>query len=162
MKVLSLCLTLMLSLPTLALEAPTGKPILAIEGKITQTNAGEKALLDAAMLDALPGAEIVTQTPWFDTARTFKGPTLKALLALVGAKGQSLKITALNDYSVVIPVEDAALYGVILARTMDGKPLQVRDKGPLFMMYPYDQVAKLRSKLYYDRAIWQIATIRVE
>ncbi|MBZ6065822.1 molybdopterin-binding protein [Aeromonas schubertii] len=162
MKVLTLCLTLLLSVPAIALDAPAGKPLLTIEGKITQTNMGDKALLDASMLDALPSADIVTQTPWYDKARAFNGPTLKSLLALVGAKGTSLKITALNDYSVVIPIEDADLYGVILARTIDGKPLKIRDKGPLFMMYPYDQVPKLRSKLYYDRAIWQIARIEVE
>ena len=84
------------------------------------------------------------------------------VLKKVGANGQQLTITALNDYSVQVPASDAEKYPVILARTMNGKPLSVRDKGPLFLIYPFDQYPELRNKLYYSRAIWQISIIRVE
>lgn len=30
------------------------------------------------------------------------------------------------------------------------KPLSVRDKGPLFLIYPFDQYPELRNKLYYS------------
>ncbi|WP_421167120.1 hypothetical protein [Aeromonas dhakensis] len=73
-----------------------------------------------------------------------------------------LTITALNDYSIQVPTSDAAQYQVILARSIDGKPLSVRDKEPLFLIYPFDQYPELRNKLYYGRAIWQINKIKVE
>lgn len=136
--------------------------LLKVEGAISQPNHQQFALWDSAMLAALPEHEIKTHTPWYDDARTFRGPLLKDVLAKVGASGKQLTITALNDYSVQVPASDAEQYGVILARSINGKPLSVRDKGPLFLIYPFDQHPELRNKLYYGRAIWQISTIRVE
>ncbi|MFQ2299972.1 molybdopterin-dependent oxidoreductase [Aeromonas dhakensis] len=135
---------------------------LRVEGAITQTNYQQDALWDTAMLDQLPEYEIKTHTPWYDEEKTFRGPRLSDLLAKVGASGKQLTITALNDYSIQVPTSDAAQYQVILARSIDGKPLSVRDKGPLFLIYPFDQYPELRNKLYYGRAIWQINKIKVE
>jgi len=63
---------------------------------------------------------------------------------------------------VQVPVSDAEQYRVILARTINGKSLSIRDKGPLFLIYPFDQYPELQNKLYYGRAIWQISVIKVE
>ncbi|MCZ0750009.1 molybdopterin-dependent oxidoreductase [Aeromonas enteropelogenes] len=136
--------------------------LLKVEGAITQPNYQQLALWDSAMLDQLPEYEIKTHTPWYDEEKTFRGPRLSDLLAKVGASGKQLTITALNDYSVQVPTSDARQYEVILARSIDGKPLSVRDKGPLFLIYPFDQYPELRNKLYYGRAIWQISQIKVE
>ncbi|AKA17775.1 molybdopterin-dependent oxidoreductase [Aeromonas hydrophila] len=135
---------------------------LRVEGAITQPNYQQDALWDTAMLDQLPEYEIKTHTPWYDEEKTFRGPRLSDLLAKVGASGKQLTITALNDYSIQVPTSDAAQYQVILARSINGKPLSVRDKGPLFLIYPFDQYPELRNKLYYSRAIWQINKIKVE
>jgi hypothetical protein len=37
----------------------------------------------------------------------------------------------------------------------------VREKGPLFMIYPFDSDAALRNPLYYSRSVWQLKTIDV-
>lgn len=143
--------------------APTiENAILKVEGAISSPTHQTFSLWDSAMLDQLPEHEITTHTPWYDQAKTFRGPLLKDVLAKAGATGKQLTITALNDYSVQVPVSDAEQYPLILARTIDGKPLSVRDKGPLFLMYPFDQYPELRNKLYYGRAIWQINQIKVE
>ncbi|MGY3914056.1 molybdopterin-dependent oxidoreductase [Aeromonas australiensis] len=136
--------------------------LLKVEGAISSPTHQALVLWDSAMLDQLPVHEIKTHTPWYDDAKTFSGPLLKEVLAKVGATGKQLTITALNDYSVQVPVSDAEQYQVILARTINGKPLSVRDKGPLFLIYPFDQYPELQNKLYYGRAIWQISTIKVE
>lgn len=136
--------------------------VLKIEGAISSPSHQAQALWDSAMLDQLPVHEIKTHTPWYDEAKTFRGPLLQDVLAKVGATGKQLTITALNDYSVQVPTSDAEQYQVILARTMNGKPLSVRDKGPLFLVYPFDQYPELQNKLYYGRAIWQISAIKVE
>lgn len=136
--------------------------LLTVAGAISQPNHQQLALWDSAMLAGLPEHEIRTHTPWYDDAKTFRGPRLKDLLARVGASGKLLTITALNDYSVQVPIGDAEQYGVILARSIDGQPLSVRDKGPLFLIYPFDQHPELRNKVYYGRSIWQISTIKVE
>ncbi|PJG60774.1 molybdopterin-binding protein [Aeromonas cavernicola] len=135
---------------------------LKIEGAINQPNYEQVALWDEAMLGALPEYEITTRTPWYDDAKTFRGPRLSDILAKVGANGTQLTITALNDYSITLPISDANKYQILLARSIDKIPLSVRDKGPLFLIYPFDQYPELRNKLYYGRAIWQISTIKVE
>jgi hypothetical protein len=59
-------------------------------------------------------------------------------------------------------MEDASKYGVILARQMDGKTMSIRDKGPLFVMYPFDQLPELKTSVYFSRCIWQLHAISVE
>ncbi|MGN5136967.1 molybdopterin-dependent oxidoreductase [Aeromonas sp. 164P] len=143
------------------LAAPSpDSTVLKVEGAISSPT--PQALWDNAMLDQLPVHEIKTHTPWYDEAKTFSGPLLQDVLAKVGAAGKQLTITALNDYSVQVPVSDAEQYQVILARTINGKSLSIRDKGPLFLIYPFDQYPELQNKLYYGRAIWQISVIKVE
>ena len=39
--------------------------------------------------------------------------------------------------------------------------ITVREKGPLFMIYPFDSDAALRNPLYYSRAVWQLKSIDV-
>ncbi|MGL6333913.1 molybdopterin-dependent oxidoreductase [Aeromonas jandaei] len=136
--------------------------ILKVEGAIDNPIAQRFALWDSAMLDQLPEYEIKTHTPWYDEAKTFRGPLLKDVLSKVGANGKLLTITALNDYSVQVPASDAEKYHVILARKMNGQLLSIRDKGPLFLVYPFDKYPELRNKLYYGRSIWQINVIKVE
>lgn len=145
-----------------ALSAPTGKVILTIAGAVSKTNMSNTAVFDAAMIDALPVHSIKTNTPWFKDAVTFSGPLLQDVLNAVGAKGEMLTIKALNDYQIQVPLSDAQKYQTILARKVDGKVLSVRDKGPLFLIYPFDAVPELKNDIYYGRSIWQIASITVK
>ena len=85
------------------------------------------------------------------------------MLALAGAQNPvTIKATALNDYQISIPAEDAAKLGVIVAHQIDGKAIPVRERGPLFVIYPFDSAAELRSTRYYERSIWQLKSIRIE
>ncbi len=144
------------------LSKPVGPVVLQVSGKIAQTNAAGLAQFDAAMLDALPVEKIVTATPWQKGVVTFTGPSLKALLDAVGAQGQTLRMVALDDYSVRVPVSDAAQFNPVLSRRMNGVALKVRDRGPLFLIYPFDDRPALRDELYYNRSIWHLARIVVE
>ena len=76
--------------------------------------------------------------------------------------GQRLIAVALNDYRCEIPAEDARQFDVVLARLQDGEPMRVRDKGPLFIVYPYDTDARLRSDRYYARSAWQLRSLIVQ
>ncbi|HEV7416062.1 MAG TPA: oxidoreductase, partial [Tianweitania sediminis] len=53
------------------LDAPKGVPILTISGAITNKNAGEAAVFDRGMLEALGFESISTKTPWFDGVARF-------------------------------------------------------------------------------------------
>lgn len=143
------------------LAKPTGKVILEVTGKIANTNDGTAADFDMQMLDALASRTTVTATPWYDSAKSFAGPTGKALLDAVGASGETLRVTALNDYVTEIPLSDFKDYPVILATTLDGEPMSVRDKGPIFVIYPFDEQPDLNNETYYGRSAWQVKSIEV-
>lgn len=146
----------------IALDKPSGRPILTVSGLIAEKNAGNDAQFDAAMLDKLPQQKMTVETPWYKTAQTFEGPLFRDVLKAAGAKGKKLYVVALNDYAAEIPLADLEKHDVILARKIDGKVLNVRDKGPLFIMYPFDKKPELRTKDIYSRCVWQVNRIRVE
>ena len=93
--------------PALALEPPQGRVILVVEGDIAHTNGDNVASFDRQMLKSLGFARWETMTPWTEGIDEYKGPTLSTLLDAVGAKGNNLSVTALNDYTANVPVEDA-------------------------------------------------------
>jgi hypothetical protein len=144
-----------------ALQAPGGAVVLSIGGRIQRSNQGERAALDMPMLEALAQRSFTTKTPWFKEPRKFTGPLLRDVLTLVGAQGSTLRIAALNDYRIDVPADDTRRYDVVLARMIDDKPITVREKGPLFMIYPFDSDATLRNPLYYSRSVWQLKSIDV-
>ena len=47
-------------------------------------------------------------------------------------------------------------------RLMDDEPMPIRDKGPLFIVYPFDSQSLLRSERYYSRSAWQLRTLDVK
>lgn len=147
--------------PALALSPPSGPVVLTITGRVGRPNAGSTARFDMAMLERLPQHSFVTATPWYATAHKFTGPLLRDVLAACGASGNSLRATALNDYSVDLPFDDAQRHELLLARLLDDKPMAVRDKGPLFIIYPFDSDAQLRTTVYYSRSAWQLKSLEV-
>ncbi|MCC5882312.1 MAG: molybdopterin-dependent oxidoreductase [Halomonas sp.] len=144
-----------------ALDAPAGPVILTLSGSIGVTNAEQGALFDRTMLEAMPQHTTRTHTPWHDGQVVFTGPLVRDVLESVEAKGQMLRVTALNDYSASIPVEDFIEYDVILAMTLNGAPLRVRDQGPLFIIYPFDDHPELQNEKMMTRSVWQVAHIDV-
>jgi hypothetical protein len=145
-----------------ALDAAPGKIVLTITGPLGHPNAGTHADFDMAMLEKLPQHSFTTSTPWYTRPMTFTGPLLRDVLAAAGAKGVLLRAVALNDYKIDIPAADAEAFDVIVARLLDGKPMAVRDKGPLFIVYPFDSRSELRSERYYSRSAWQLRTVEVK
>lgn len=143
------------------LPEPDGQVVLTLSGKIRRTNRGANAVFDMAMLAALPQHHITTRTPWYVQPRKFTRPLLRDVLALALAQAQTLRVTALNDYRIDIPFDDVQRYDVVLARLLDDMPMTVREKGPLFMIYPFDSVPTLRNARYYSRSVWQLISIEL-
>jgi len=143
------------------LAVPSGPVLLTMRGKLKRTNQGDSATFDMAMLEAAMQHSFSTKTPWFKDARKFTGPLLRDVLAMAGASGSTLRVGALNDYRIDVPADDARRFDVTLARLIDDRPITVREKGPLFMIYPFDSDAALRNPLYYSRSVWQLKTIDV-
>lgn len=143
------------------LAQPKGDVILTVSGAIENTNVGETAQFDLEMLKAIETVSVETSTIWTEGKQTFAGVSLKALMEAVGAKADALSATAINDYAISIPREDWIEGGAVVAYEQNGAVMSVRDKGPLWVIYPYDDVSAYQSEVIYSRSIWQLDRITV-
>ncbi len=143
------------------LTTPTQDILLTVSGEIGNTNTENAATFDLAMLKALPSRSFETTTVWTEGPQTFEGVALHDLLAAIDASGATLIASAINDYSVEIPAEDAVADGPIVAYHLNGETMSVRNKGPLWIVYPYDQKNEYQTETIYARSIWQLDRIKV-
>jgi hypothetical protein len=144
-----------------ALPDPAGAVILTVAGAIERTNAGAAADLDRAMLEGLGTETVRTSTPYTTGVQEFRGVPLKRLLDALGARGRLATMIALNDYRVAVPLGDAETPGVILAFERNGEPMPVRDKGPLWLIYPLDGRPELDTRETHAKLIWQLRRIEI-
>lgn len=144
-----------------SVETPRGDVLLTVSGDIDVTNVDDSLQLDRAALKAIGGTAFETTTIWTDGVSRFEGVSLKAFADMVGADAGTFLATAINDYTVEIPVSDAVDGGPIIAYLKDGDEMSVRDKGPLWIVYPYDSSAAYRSEVIFSRSIWQLDRIKV-
>ncbi|WP_449041756.1 oxidoreductase [Paracoccus sp. (in: a-proteobacteria)] len=138
---------------------PAGPVLLTIDGAITVRNAGSTLELDFDQLASLPQHEFATSTIWTVGRHRYQGVLLGDLIAAVGATGGTMTISALNDYRIELPVAEVAADGPLLAYLKDGRPMSVRERGPLWLLYPFDDNVAYRSELAYSRSIWQAVHI---
>lgn len=162
LRALALSTLLLFSGLSLALDKPIGPALLRISGLVTQPNLQQQAVFDMAMLQALPQHSFTTQTPWYAEPVKFTGPLLRDVLAAAGAKGEGITAIALNDYRTEIPFSDALKYDLIVATMMNDQPMPVREKGPLFLVYPFDSKAELQAATFYNRSAWQLRALQIK
>ncbi|WP_459677697.1 putative pterin-binding protein [Acidisoma sp. 7E03] len=136
--------------------APTG-PILEITGKIAHSPQS----FDLAALKAIGDASFKTGTPWDAGKSVFEGVPMDALMQKVVCTGQHVRAYGLDDYFVELPVSDFHQYGVLLAYKRDGSYLNVVDRGPLWIVYPFDSRPILNNNLYYGRSVWQLQRLDI-
>jgi len=157
-----LLLALLILPPAHGLEAPDGPVVLTLSGRVEARNRDQTAAFSMAMLERLPQHSYTVQTPWYASPMTFTGPLMRDVLAAAGARGEKIIAVALNDYKTTLPFSDAVKLEPILARLRNGQPMSVRDKGPLFIIYPSHLHSELNSQLYFNRSAWQLSRLIVE
>lgn len=144
------------------LDRPSGKVILTVTGDLSVTNEAGKAEFDRDMLRHIAWRALDTTTIWTEGPQHFEGVPLKALADRLGIQDQDLMMAAINDYIVEIPYSDVAADAALLALDRNGIPMTVRDKGPIWVVYPYDTQPEYMTETYHARSIWQLASIEVE
>jgi hypothetical protein len=144
-----------------ALAEPSGRVLLSVTGKITETNGEGRAEFDRQMLEALGTVRLRTWTPWTDGVVEFEGVPARRILDAVGAAGSVLVAIATNEYSAKIPVERLRKYPVILAMSMNGKQLRLRDKGPLWIVMPWSDYPELDNQESRHWSVWQLRQIEI-
>lgn len=126
---------------------------------------GDGAAVQQLSLDDLRAMNTVsfqTETIWTDGPQQFTGVPLASLAAGLGVDGGTVLARAVNDYAVEIPLPAAGEPGPVVAFERNGKEMQLRGKGPLWIVYPYDSNPAYRSEEVYSRSIWQLDRIEVQ
>lgn len=139
------------------------RPFLRLRGNIRKFTDEGKSVYDFTEADfmRLPQSAITTSTLWTEKSK-FEGPRLAEVLRAVDAEGNRLKILALDDYSIEVPMGDLGRYQVILAHSKDGKRMAVDTFGPTWLVYPRDQFpAELGGPVTTAKFIWQVWQITV-
>lgn len=132
--------------------------ILQVRGQIRDGSVD----FDRADLLALPQISLSTATVVTDGTHRFTGFLMRDLLDQLGAQGDRVITTGLNDYAVDIPMQDFYDYDVIVAHSMDDVPLERADKGPLWIVYPRDDHLALQDIRYDYRWVWQLYHLDVQ
>jgi hypothetical protein len=144
-----------------ALPTAVGPVILTVTGSIGRTNGAGRVELDLATLEGLGLHELTTWTPWTDDEEEFSGVLARRLLSALDARGSEAVGTALNDYKSSIPIEDFDRYDVLLATRMNGEQLRIRDKGPIWIIYPWSEYPELDDEVTRRKSVWQLNHLHV-
>jgi hypothetical protein len=141
--------------------APVGPVILTVSGNIERAGSEQVVRLDRAMLEEIGTTKLKTSTAWTTGEAEFEGVLVRDLLDALGAEGTLVVATALNDYVVSIPLRELYDYPVLLALKMNGEYLELRDKGPIWIVYPRDQFSELRNSMVDKKWVWQLSELEV-
>jgi hypothetical protein len=150
-------LGLLTAAPLSADEAP---PVLEITGNIAKKDG--PAVFDVESLKELGVVDVVTSTPWTEGKVNFVAVPGDKLIEAIGAQGTTVAATALDGYTVDIPIEDFKSGAAIIAVEMNGEPLPADKFGPFWVIYRYDDDPALADEVHQARSIWQLKSLQVK
>ncbi len=144
------------------LPKPTGPVLLKITGNIENTNTPGAVEFDLEMLEQFEASSFVTVTPWTDdTPTTFTGVRINELLEYVGAKSRDFRASAIDKYWNDLTDMDFDNIPAIIAYKLNNEYMRVRDLGPLWIMFPFDEFPELDTEKYKTACVWQLIEIEI-
>jgi hypothetical protein len=145
-----------------AIPTADGSAVLTVTGKIGATNNGDAIEMDMATIEAAGLVEYSVNDPFFDRSVSYRGPLMSELLDLwqVSPDATTLRLTALNDYNIEIPISLLREFPILFAVQADGEYMSIAERGPAMIVFPYDdyQFEQPATDAYW---IWQIKSIEV-
>ena len=142
---------------TISLKADTLLNIQAINNSGCQ----QSVQLNDRQLLALPQQQFVTHHSWSETPESFSGPLLEDVLDMACDNTKKIKLTALNNYAIDMDFSQLKQYQPIIALSVNGKRLSIREKGPLWIMLPLDDLKGIKEKSLDGVLIWQLSDIAI-
>lgn len=142
-------------------ESAAQDVVLTVTGGPDSSGASIAGSYTLADLMAMPKTEFATTTMWTDGVQTFEGVDLRVFLDSLNVTSGRMIATAINDYSIEMPISDVKLGGAMIAYKLNNDVMSVRDKGPLWIVYPYDSAAEYQSEVVFSRSIWQMNRLEI-
>ncbi len=142
-----------------ALPLPEGPTILTVRGRIQTRNTPDAAVFDDAMLGELPQRSFRTSTIWTPQRFEFSGPALRDVIERVGGHGPRLIAEAANRYRIGFDLDMLEAGAPIVARRIEGRPFGLRERGPLWIMFPFDSTPRFRTEQVYAQCIWHLVSL---
>ncbi|MDR5651143.1 oxidoreductase [Ruixingdingia sedimenti] len=148
--------------PLRALAPDAESPLLTVSGLIGPEDAeGVEITFDDAMLAALPQVGFTTATIWTSGPHHYSGPSLLSVLALAGARGKRVTAVAANAYRSTLAIDALEDTAPIITRRIDGQPFGLRERGPLWIMFPFDEAPRFRTERHFAQCVWQLTGLIV-
>jgi hypothetical protein len=151
----------MMTVTMLALFSVTAALADEIVLTVNDTTDGRSVTFTMDDLLALPQTSFQTSTIWTDGVNTFSGPTLAAVLEAADMPFHNLRVSAINDYNVDFPAAEIKDATPILTVLINDAPFSVREKGPIWMLFPFDDNVALRTEDFFTLSVWQLIQIDV-
>ena len=148
---------------TSTLLAASAGQVRADDTRLVVDAKGDGSLLrftDADLM-ALPQVTFATSTIWTNAIAQFSGPSLDSVLEAAGAADGDIRMTAINDYKVDLPRTWVEPASPIIATRIDGAPFGIREKGPLWLVFPFDSDDRFQTEEVYSFSIWQLTQIQI-
>lgn len=141
-------------------------PIAAQDAALLKLYHGADAPLELSLadLDRLPQHSFTTSTQWTEGKIKFSGPALKDVLGLLGsieADEETVPLVAANAYEVELNQALLELDVPIVSTRMNDETFGTREKGPLWVVFPYDADEAYRREGVYAASVWHLIEIQV-
>lgn len=128
-----------------------------------ESNSGYRKVLSREELEALPQESFTTSTPWTKSIHTYQGPRLSLITSNFPQPFESIKVYGINGYAYDIKEKELKKYPFILAMKQDGKRMALRNKGPLWVLLPFNQYPKVDSiDEMLNKFVWQVNRIKAQ
>ncbi|MBD1574469.1 hypothetical protein HC725_14495 [Vibrio sp. S17_S38] len=128
-----------------------------------ESSSGYRKILSREELEALPQESFTTSTPWTKNPHTYQGPRLSLVTSNFPQPFQSIKVYGINGYAYDIKEKELKKYPFILAMKQDGKRMALRNKGPLWVLLPFNQYPKVDSiDEMLNKFVWQVNRIKAQ
>ncbi|MBO6521366.1 MAG: molybdopterin-dependent oxidoreductase [Rhodospirillales bacterium] len=133
--------------------------ILTVSGKIAGGGKRDFTLED---LEKIGMTSFVSPNNWMEGTHKFEGVPFQKFLETVGAAGTSLMVVALNEYEAEIPMSAVKGKPALLVTRIDGETISVREKGPVWILYPQtDDYPDYKKPPFTHYMVWQLRNIDV-
>jgi hypothetical protein len=140
-------------------SAFAAQPQLSLDGDIS---AGVPVVLDREELLELPQVTFETTTIWTEGLHEFSGPSLSSVLTAFEAGPGDLTLSALDSYHATLRRSMVGALSPIIALRLDGQRLERRNKGPFWLMFPFDSHEKFQTAEYFAVSVWHLTQITVQ